>query len=488
MVHILNMILRPIFSLSTIIVVLIFAACTTDDNLIKSRTVKPLNTTQEKIEYSVDGDNFRPWTITPELKPDTLPVDCTNDKITKVTFVTDIEERSFELKGVEAVRFDIILSDKTQADTKIQCVPPKRRYIGDYTPRRSTAEDMKADILPILQTYYPDTGAGAIVQIIQGDNVLLDEAVGYANIEEGLRRTTSQPFDIASISKEFTMVTIVQLSEAGKLSLDDKVSQYIPSLKGGADISLEQLLNHTHGLPHYFMSEDYEPTQPLSLERVVALLNNMEPRFKPGTKFEYGNTSYYLLARIGELTSKSDRETYVETNLFVPAEISNCGFFAEFENSENRPKAYLESLGIPRRDAPEYDLSHMSGVGDIVCTSSGLRRWHRALAKGTLVSKEALTDILTPTIVPDGESRARALGVMVGNYQGEQYFYNSGDFHTHTRYAYFPKRDLWIVLNTNNTVEYQWNESSIVFAQILGKLLNAQKFRIFDSDIDLNDL
>ena len=482
------MTLRSYISFFTIVGALLIAACAPNDALNKSRSVKPLKTTQVKIEYRVDGNDLRPWTITPELKPDTLPVDCTNDKITKVTFVTDIEERSFELKGIEVVRFDIILSDKTRADTKIQCVPPKRRYLGDYTSDRSTAEDMKADILPILRTYYPDTGAGAIVQVIQGDDVLLNEALGYANIEEGIRRTTYQPFDIASISKEFTMVTIVQLAELGKLSLDHKVSQYIPSLKGGADISLRKLLNHTHGLPHYFMSEEYEPTEPLSLDRVVTLLNKMEPRFEPGTQFEYGNTGYYLLARIGEMISKADRETYVRSNLFAPAEILDCGFFAEFENSKSRPKAYLEALGVPRRDAPKYHLSHMSGVGDIVCKSSALRDWHRALVNGTLVSKEALTDILTPTVLPTGESRARALGVMVGDYQGEQYFYNSGDFHTHTRYAYFPGRDIWIVLNTNNTVEYQWNESSIVFAQIMGKILNAQKFRIFDSDVDLNDL
>ena len=180
------MTLRSYISFFTIVGALLIAACAPNDALNKSRSVKPLKTTQVKIEYRVDGNDLRPWTITPELKPDTLPVDCTNDKITKVTFVTDIEERSFELKGIETVRFDIILSDKTRADTKIQCVPPKRRYLGDYTSDRSTAEDMKADILPILRTYYPDTGAGAIVQVIQGDDVLLNEAVGYANIEEQL--------------------------------------------------------------------------------------------------------------------------------------------------------------------------------------------------------------------------------------------------------------------------------------------------------------
>jgi len=316
----------------------------------------------------------------------------------------------------------------------------------------------------------------------------MEASRGFVNVADKIRRTPNHSFDLASISKEFTAVAILQLIELEKLSLNDPVSQFLPNLNGSDAITIRHLLNHTHGLPHYFQSEDFKQTDTLTLERVVELLNAESLRFLPGTKLEYGNTGYFLLSKIGEMVSGVSHQDYVQENILNRAGMMETSFYFDLGDHQKPTPGYLESQGTFRLDGPTYHPSHMVGVAEIVSTTKDLHLWNQAISNGTLISKESFNMAAQQTELPDGSMRARGFGFMVGEYEGRPFIYNSGDFHTHTRHAYFPDEDLTIVFNTSLTVEYEWNQSSIVLAQILGKFLNSQTLRLFDSDVDMNKL
>lgn len=456
----------------------------------ETNTPEPLTlkSSEMVIHYRVGESEKSRWTITPELNPDTLPVGCEEDTTTRIEFITDLESRKFEVSGVEGISFDIELTDGTLAKTAIQCVPPKRRYVGEYNATRPTAGDLRSDLSPIMDTYSPKDGPGSILAVWKSGVPLVEDVRGYVNVADEIERTPDHRFDLASISKEFTAIAIMQLMEAEKLSFDTPVSQFIPNLSGGDKITIRHLLNHTHGLPHYFQSEDYTQTDPLPLVRVAELLNAETPRFSPGTKLEYGNTGYFLLAKIGEMVSGMKYQNYIQQNVLDPAGMTETSFYYDLGAHTEPVPGYLESKGEFRLDGPNYHPSHMIGVADIVSTAEDLHRWNRAIADGTLMSKETFNLAAQQTVLPNGTMRARGIGFMVGEHDGREFIYNSGDFHTHTRYAYFPDEDLTIIFNTSLTVEYEWNQSSIVLAQLLGKYLNSQTIRIFDSDVDMNKL
>jgi len=444
--------------------IILFAVSTQRDE--QSISQIELSSNQKVIQYKIGDRDYKNWTITPELKPDTLYVGCTDTKYTIVEFVTDVERRTFRLKGRQSEFFNIALTDTIIAETAIQCIPPKRRYIGDYTPERSTAGRYAEDLSPLMSTYTPDHGAGAILSIWQAGAPLFDQGFGFANIDNLQRRTTAQHFDIASVSKEFVVVSILQLIESGALSMSDPVANYFPKLRRTEGITIEHLLRHTHGLPHYFMHGDYDREVELTLDAAIKMLNAQELRFPAGENLEYGNTGCFLAAKIVEEVSGLDYESYVREYLLRPAGMTRTGFYHADYDKLNPVPAYVEREGQFTIDGPNYHPSHMTGVGDILTTAGDLRRWHKSVSNGGVLSEEMFAVAAMATKLPDGGVRARGLGFMVGEHDGRRFIYNSGDNHTHTRYAYFPDEDLSIIFNTNNSVEHEWNQSSIIFAQI----------------------
>src|SRR5919112_6891209 len=109
--------------------------------------------------------------------------------------------------------------------------------------------------------------------------------------------TTDARFRIASITKIFVAVVVLQLVEEGKLELDDPLSRYLPDYSAQG-VTIRQLLNHTSGIPDYSMSDDFNKNLLNDRERrwtaaeVLALVKDKEPDFRPGTDYSYSNTDY----------------------------------------------------------------------------------------------------------------------------------------------------------------------------------------------------
>jgi CubicO group peptidase (beta-lactamase class C family) len=176
---------------------------------------------------------------------------------------------------------------------------------------------------------------GVAVGVVRDGKTVLIKTSGYADVAKSVRITADTPFDLASVSKQFTATAIMQLAEQGRLRYDDPITKYLPELPESASrIALRNLLNHTSGLPRYeglFLKEgkvkwdprsgstkpdDYEPR---AAEVVNLIGRHLDLKFPPGSQFEYSNTGYVLLGQIVERVSGVRLAQYLETNVFQPA-------------------------------------------------------------------------------------------------------------------------------------------------------------------------
>ena len=156
--------------------------------------------------------------------------------------------------------------------------------------------------------------------------------------------TSSTFFELASISKQFTAVAALTLIEDGKLRFDDSLQKFFPALPYRG-ITIRHMLTHTSGLPDYIDYPDNsvnDSEQPIGNEEMAELFVKMNERakFAPGTKFEYTNTNYMLLAIIIEKVSGKKFENYVRERVFTPASMTNSFYVSEADRKSKNVIAF----------------------------------------------------------------------------------------------------------------------------------------------------
>ena len=180
-----------------------------------------------------------------------------------------------------------------------------------------------------------------VMLIAVRDTVLVEHAYGElrltgepprCNPEEDNQITENTLFDLASISKQFTAVAVLQLCAQGKISLDDTITKYFPNLPYEG-VTIKHLLTHTSGIPEYFKFKYpvYGSSAFVDNQHLLRVLEKQKYAkiFATGTKFEYVNTNYAILAALVAKISGVPFEEYVHEHIFKPAGMKNTCFFTE---------------------------------------------------------------------------------------------------------------------------------------------------------------
>ena len=251
---------------------------------------------------------------------------------------------------------------------------------------------------------------GAALLVMIGDKVVFDRGYGFADMD------TKQPidgdtfFNIASVSKQFTAVAILQLASEGRLSLDDTASKYFPEFQADfwQKITLRHLLSHSSGIPdarNYPREIKIYGDEALSTEYMLTLdhLN-----FEPGTAYEYINPTFVLLGYVVEKVSSQPFTDYVEEHIFKPAGMAQTLYFDRDRQDliPNMAHGYAFVDEIPRRWA-EYDFGEETffatrADGGIYTSTHEFARWERALRSDSVLSQEYLQEAWTPQIEVSG--------------------------------------------------------------------------------------
>lgn len=169
--------------------------------------------------------------------------------------------------------------------------------------------------------------------------------------------TNTTLFDLASISKQFTAAAVLQLCEKGKINLEDQITKYFPNLPYNG-VTIKHLLTHTSGIPEYFNFKYtvYDSSAFIDNQQLIQVLEKQKyPKtFATGSKFDYVNTNYAILAQLVELVSEMPFEEYVHKNIFKPAGMENTYFFTEIvgvddQHGREYPKVNpkVETVSVP---------------------------------------------------------------------------------------------------------------------------------------------
>lgn len=243
---------------------------------------------------------------------------------------------------------------------------------GQHTTRTAASKDVLDGAINA-----DEPGCSAAVGV-EG-KVIWSGVRGIADLASGAKITTDTVFDIASVSKQFTATAILLLVEAGKLTLDDPISQYVPELPDWAQtVTVEQLMHQTSGIPDYvalLAARGYQVSdRTIEAEARQALAAAPELQFKPGTRFDYSNSNYLLLGEIVHRASGQPLPEFLSAEIFQPLGLAMV--VDPVGKVPNKAVSYEKGTGGNRS---EYRVGNPAweqiGDGGIQTTPSQLARW-----------------------------------------------------------------------------------------------------------------
>jgi Beta-lactamase class C and other penicillin binding proteins len=193
---------------------------------------------------------------------------------------------------------------------------------------------------------------GVAVAITKGDQVVW--TAGYGRDSSGAAVTDTTPMPLASVSKSFTALAVLQLVEAGRVQLDAPVRDYLPDFRiadrRGSSITVRQLLNHTSGITDRTLAEKSLP-QPRSLAAAVVRARAATLAAEPGTTHAYTNTNYHLAARLVEVVANEPFSDYLRRHVFEPLGMRNTVHIdrtpADLPPEVSRGHVYAYGASVP---------------------------------------------------------------------------------------------------------------------------------------------
>jgi CubicO group peptidase (beta-lactamase class C family) len=245
---------------------------------------------------------------------------------------------------------------------------------------------------------------GAAVAVTRGDQVLMVR--GFGQDSTGAAVTGDSLFRIASLSKSFTALAVMQLVDAGLLHLDDPVQDRLPEFQladsRAHQITVRQLLDHTSGLTDAMVPELSRP-QPRTTAEATASLRSARLASTPGTSWSYHNPNYQVAARLVEVVSGEPFDRYLRRHIFQPAGMaSSTSTVTDDEPVPGLTEGHVNAYGhaIP---APGMG-SFLVGEGGVVSSAADMARWlivhgndGRAAGGTRIVSGQGLRVLHTPS-------------------------------------------------------------------------------------------
>jgi CubicO group peptidase (beta-lactamase class C family)/predicted negative regulator of RcsB-dependent stress response len=309
------------------------------------------------------------------------------------------------------------------------------------------------------------------------DDYTWAKGFGYADLENKVPATANSAYRLASITKTFTGVAILQLVEKGKMRLDEEIQTYLPYYpKQKWPVTVRQLLTHVGGGQEGSgLGPEY-----VTPRQVVERIAKYPIQTEPGTKFIYTTSGYNLLgAAIEEMTGQSFGD-YMRENIWQPLGMSDTRMNSERELIANRVRGYIVENGQVK-NIPFIDVSSRFGGGGAIGSVPDLMKWARGLDAGKTLAKESVELMYTPVATTGG----RWIGISDGEWyytlgwlqfplNGQCALWNDGgQIGTNTALLRIPSKNLVIAFASN-----QQEVNRMAYLRRLYELITGEPFAI----------
>ena len=299
----------------------------------------------------------------------------------------------------------------------------------------------------LVQSEVSAAGPGVTVLVAKGDHVLYRGARGNADIELATRMESPYVFRIGSITKTFTAATILKLVADDRLSLDDRLSKFLPAYPNGKNISIAQLLDHTAGISDAW---EANPANSTTTAGLIELIEHHPPDFPPGADWRYSNSGYMLLGAVIERVTGETWDAAIRDLILAPLGMVHSGYFGDSEIAQGRVEGYsVDDAGAIVR-APYASMTGPEAAGALSSSVDDLFGFMRALATGRIIPVGLYKQMSTAQKTSSGRPVGYGYGLMLGTVRGEPVIeHNGGIEGFSSQLTYFPKQDVTVVVLAN---------------------------------------
>jgi CubicO group peptidase (beta-lactamase class C family) len=330
------------------------------------------------------------------------------------------------------------------------------------------AADVSAQqIDSIFSAVTSKTEPGLAVLVRKDGQTVFERGYGMRDLRSDLPIDVHTNFRLASFSKQFTATAIMLLVHDGKLHYDDRLTDIFPDFPAyGKDITIRNLLNHTSGLQSYeealrkkYPDRDWEYIPQIQDEGVLAIMEQQTgTKFPPGSKWEYCNGGYEVLANVVRKVSGEPFEDFLRQRIFEPLRMNNTVVYKYGKNKVvDRAYGYTNDAGV-WLESDQSPTSATLGDGAVYTSVDDLIKWDDALCNHTLLSEQEFQPAITPVAVSEGEvdpknpQEGYGFGWFLDAYRGHQRMWHTGGtIGFLTVIERFPADNLSIIVLANRT-------------------------------------
>lgn len=302
------------------------------------------------------------------------------------------------------------------------------------------------DIDPVFHAWQGKVPGGAVGVVLK-DKLVYSKGYGMANLAKGIPNTPQTLYDLASVSKQFCATAVLLQAQKGKLSLKAGLGTYLPGLPDyAAKTPVENLLNMTSGFP------DYDFDGAVDRKTLIATLNEGEPSFRAGSRYEYLNMNYALLTYVVQKVASQSMGQVLEYGIFRPLKMSHTVFLSKADQViADRAVGYAKN-----GSGWSKSVSDSPGVadGNVFSSVEDLSLWARDLLRGSsLLTPESLKKAWTSGRA-GGEETGYGFGFEIDEHEGYRRISHTGSWYgTATYVALYPQLKLGVIVLSNREDE-----------------------------------
>jgi CubicO group peptidase (beta-lactamase class C family) len=304
------------------------------------------------------------------------------------------------------------------------------QMLGGPLPSHREPDALVAAVDKLFAQWDKPDSPGCALAVIKDGQTIHKRGYGMANLDHGIPISPKSVFNIGSVSKQFTAMSIALLAKQGKLSLDDDIRKYLPAFPlYQSPITIRNLLYQTSGIREYshLMLAAGTRSQDASDDDVLRILmRQRELNFKPGDEYLYSNSNYFLLAQIVTRVGGKPFPEFAADNIFKPLGMTNTHFHPDGTGViKNRATGYTarQDSGYSAERVGSYHV----GQGGLFTTIDDLFLWDQNFYDNKLGGgTQLIQQLLTPGTLNGGRKSDYAFGLDVEPYKGLKMFGHGG--------------------------------------------------------------
>jgi len=273
----------------------------------------------------------------------------------------------------------------------------------------------KAEVDRLAETALRDGRlVGLSIAIGREGRLIYAAGFGSANVETSMPATADTVYRIGSLTKQFTAVAALRMTERGKMAFDAPISRYLPDLNRVGAARIDQLLWHTSGLasfdPAVMPNAFRERASDISRAELQRFAASAPQIANAGQKFSYSNTGYILVGLALERVANRDYETLITEDVLKPAGLTRTRYDSVTAIIPSRAAGYTNENSVVA-NAEWNSPSRPFAAGALISTAPDLVRWNQAIYEGPLLSNRSKSIMVTPGKLSDGSAIPYGMGV-----------------------------------------------------------------------------